>query len=182
MKHVWLPAAAALALCGWAGMTNVATAQPGAAGTAAAPGAPTSAGDYARQAALGDMYEIQSSKLAETRATSPEVKKFARQMVTDHTGTTNALKAALASANVPATPPTSLDPRRADMLRQLQGASGPAFDQMYVQQQMTAHEEALALHSSYAKGGDTPPLRTLASQTAQKVQSHIDMLRRMQAA
>jgi putative membrane protein len=181
MKRIWLTAAAAAALSGWAGI-SMAGAQPAAEGAAAAPGAPTSTADYARQAALGDMYEIQSSQLAAKRATSPAVKKFAQQMVTDHNATTNALKAALASANVPATPPTSLDPRRADMLRQLQGASGPAFDRMYVQQQMTAHQEALALHSSYAKGGDTPPLRTLAGQTAEKVQSHIDMLRQMPSA
>jgi putative membrane protein len=171
--------AAAVALWACAGMSDGLAAPASASGTATAATAPASAADYVRQAALSDMYEVQASRLALDRATSPSVKSFAQQMVTDHTATTNGLKATLASANLPATPPTALDARRVDMLGQLSRTSGGDFDRLYLQQQGAAHQEALLLHTAYAQGGDTPPLRTFAGQAAGRVQMHIDMLRQL---
>lgn len=40
---------------------------------------------FVRQAALSDMYEIQASQLAQTKATSADVKRFASRMIADHT-------------------------------------------------------------------------------------------------
>ena len=184
MKGLWMAGAAALALGGCAGTSDEAAAPSAmasgvpAAATAAA--APVRAADYVTQAALSDMYEIQSSQLALTRGSSA-VKGFAQQMITDHTATTNALTATLTSANMPASPPATLDPRRQAMIAALNGASGPAFDQLYLHQQLMAHQEALALHSGYAQAGDAPPLKAFAGQVAGRVQMHLDMLRTLGA-
>jgi putative membrane protein len=135
--------------------------------------------DYVTNAALGDMYEIQSSKMAQSKAKSADVKSFAGIMITDHAATTAALKAALSKAGVPVTPPASLDPRHQAMIQQLEAATPDGFDALYRQQQIAAHQEALQLHQGYAAGGDNPTLVAIASETAPKVQMHLDMLRKM---
>ena len=47
--------------------------------------APTT-NDFVQEAAISDMFEVQSSKVASTTLSGPE-KNFADQMVTDHTKT-----------------------------------------------------------------------------------------------
>jgi putative membrane protein len=190
MRRFWIAAASAgaLALASCASNmetaaaddTNVANASAIsalAAGTPAAATALLSTGAYVTAAGLGDMYEIQSSRLALTLAASPAVKDFARQMVTDHTATSQALARALEAPDAPAlaTLPTALDSRRQAMLTALSSTSGPDFDRLYLQQQLTAHQEAVALHRAYAQNGDNPLLRALAAQIVPKVVQHLEM-------
>ena len=49
--------------------------------------------------AASDMYEIESGKLAQTKATAPEVKAFGAMLVTDHGKSSADLKAAAAEAH-----------------------------------------------------------------------------------
>lgn len=151
-----------------------------AVGMASAPLVNT-ADAYVAQAATGDMYEIESSKLALERSTSDAVKKFAQQMVTDHTATTAKLKAAIAAGGLNLTPPAALDARRQGMLDNLRAATAADFDQVYLDQQTAAHSEALTVHSSYAEDGENPALKTLAAETAPKVQHHLDMVKQLDA-
>ena len=64
-----------------------------AASAAMAPGGDAG---FVRTAAISDMYEIQASQLAQTKATSADVKSFASRMVTDHTKTSDQMKSLLA--------------------------------------------------------------------------------------
>lgn len=152
---------------------NMTTAAPPAA--TAAPATP----DYVVNAALSDMYEIQSSRIAQDKARSADVKSFAQRMITDHTATTAKLKETLPKARVTTIPPTALDARRQALIQQLEAAAPAGFDALYRQQQLAAHQEALQLHQSYAAGGDNPALVELASQTAPKVRMHLEMLQKM---
>lgn len=149
-------------------------------GMASAPMANT-ADAYVTNAALGDMYEIESSKLALEKAKSAEVKKFAQQMITDHTATTAKLKETLTAAKLQITPPAQLDARRSGMLDNLRGASAEDFDKAYLDQQTAAHQEALTLHSGFAQDGDNEPLKKLAAETAPKIQHHFDMVKKLDA-
>ena len=72
-----------------------------------------------------------------------------------------------------------LDARHAAMLAQLQGLQGAAFDQAYGQMQYASHQEALAMHLSYAQNGTDPNLRAFATQTAPVVEQHIAMSQRL---
>lgn len=185
----------ALAACGDNAATNASADAGNAASTAldkaedsagAAVGAANAplvntADAYVAGAATGDLYEIESSRLALERSQSAEVKKFAQQMVTDHTATTAALKAALAQSGLSLTPPAALDARRQGMLDNLRAASAADFDRVYLDQQTAAHQEALTLHSSYAEDGDNDALKKLAATTAPKVQHHFDMVKQLDA-
>lgn len=135
--------------------------------------------DFVKNAAVSDMYEITSSKLAATMATSADVKKFAANMITAHTATTAGLKAAIAKDGVKETPPAALDAEHQGLVDALKATKGEAFDTLYKSQQTDAHTKTLALMQGYAAGGDQPALKAFASDTAPKVKMHLDMLGKM---
>jgi len=136
---------------------------------------------FAEAAAISDMYEVEAGKIAEQRSQNASVKDFAAKMVTAHTGTTEKLKAALASTHPEIAPPAHVDDRRQGMLDELRGAKDADFDGRYMAQQVNAHKEALILMKGYAKDGDTPEIKRLASKTAPVVQTHLDMAEKIQS-
>jgi putative membrane protein len=69
-------------------------------------------------------------------------------------------------------------PMQEQMIAELQNARGN-LDQVYMRQQVQAHEMALALHSNYARNGDTPALRAVASAAAPIIQQHLDRARQL---
>ena len=141
---------------------------------------PTDAMGFVMAAGQSDQFEIQSGQLAASQGGSKKVRSFGTQMVADHTKSTDMVMRAAKRAGL--TPPAAPPPLRADqaqMLAQLQPLQGAAFDSLYVQQQMQAHDEALGLHQNYAKNGDTPALKTAASGIVPVVQMHRAMLQKM---
>ena len=48
--------------------------------------------EFVNKAAIGDMYEIQSSELAQSKAQNKEFQTFADQIIEDHTKSSNELK------------------------------------------------------------------------------------------
>lgn len=137
------------------------------------------ASGYATAAALGDMFEIESSRIALEKTKSPEVKQFAQMMIDGHSKTAAEMKSALASAGIEVTLPAALDERRQEMITELRGKSATEFDTAYLDQQTKAHTESLDLHRAYADAGDTAPLKAFAAKTAPIVQQHIDMAKKL---
>ena len=131
---------------------------------------------YVEMAASSDMYEIQSSQMASSRAQNPAMRSFAQMMITDHTNTSQQLMAAASAAGLPPMTPRLL-PMHADMLARLQARSGADFDREYGRQQLMAHQQALALHSNYSARGDTPALRVVAGAAVPIVTRHLEMVR-----
>ncbi|WP_235525160.1 MULTISPECIES: DUF4142 domain-containing protein [unclassified Sphingomonas] len=138
----------------------------------------TDATTYVANAGASDMYERQSSQLVLQSTRDPKVRDFATMMVRDHAKSTADVKRAAMQARVRA-PAPKLEPMQARMIADLRRATGPARDRLYVQQQQTAHQQALALHSGYAQQGSAAPLKTVAAATAPVVQHHIEMLQAM---
>lgn len=134
--------------------------------------------DYLKMAGAGDMYEKQSSQIVLQSTKDAKVRDFANMMITDHTKSTADVKAAAKQDGVSPKPPM-LMPKQATMISQLKKAKGPARDALYVEQQKTAHQEALATHQDYASTGDKPALKSVASTIVPVVQQHITMLSSM---
>ncbi len=129
--------------------------------------------DFVKEAAISDMFEIESSKLAAQRATDEATKNFANQMVTDHTKTSTQLKEAVSSD--PQTPvPNSLDSSHQSKLDKLKGLTGADFTKQYHDDQVTAHKNAVSLFERYAKGGDSEKLKSWASKTLPDLQKHLE--------
>ncbi|MBB3911280.1 DUF4142 domain-containing protein [Sphingomonas desiccabilis] len=126
---------------------------------------------FANTMAASDTFEIESAKIAQDKATAPALKQFAAQMVKDHTASTAKLKTAAASANV--TPAPALTAEQNANLEALRAASGAEFDNVYKQQQVAAHQQALSALQGYAANGEAASLKTFASNTAKVVEGHL---------
>lgn len=164
-KHILLAAAASLALM------PAAYAQSNKAGAAQEQTQIRPADQtFVTKAAIGGMFEVQSSEIAGDRAQSSEVKDFAKQMVKDH-GKANKELSSLAEdrgAQVPA----ELDAKHAAELKKLEGLEGAQFDKAYIQAQRAAHKEAVGLFSGYSKSGGDPELTAWAGKTLPTLQEH----------
>jgi putative membrane protein len=149
----------------------------------AAPMMGTSSANYVAWAADGDMYEIQSSKLALSKSKSDATKSFAREMIADHTQTTQTLMAALPKTDpkVPK-PPMKLSADNEAKIAQLRSASADQFDAMYMQQQAMAHKTAWALHKGYATDGTDPALKQVAMSAVPIIEKHLQHVKGMPGA
>lgn len=143
----------------------------------AAQSAPSPA-TYVMKAGASDQYEIQSSNLVKASTKNDALKQFATMMVSDHTKSTADVKAAATQSGVTPKPPM-LDPMGRKNIAALKASKGPARDALYIRQQKTAHQQALALHQSFAASGSAAALKEVASTIAPTVQHHIEMLAAM---
>jgi putative membrane protein len=135
--------------------------------------APTT-GDFVKEVAISDMFEIQSNKLAEDKGSASE-KSFAAHMVTDHTKTSTELKALVTSGKVKADVPDALDSSTQGKLDKLKGTSGKDFSSDFDSYQVSAHKDAVSLFERYAKGGDNADLKDWAGKTLPTLQHHLEM-------
>jgi len=138
---------------------------------------PNTVAGFVQRAALSDMYEIESSRLALERSQSQEVRRFAQMMIDGHTATTREAQAAIRAQNLTITAPTSLDRAGSDRIADLRSAPAADFDDRYLDQQTEAHEQALALMRGYAEGGDNPAFQQWAGRTAPVIEEHLRMVR-----
>ena len=144
----------------------------------ASPMTGTSATDYVKLAADSDNFEIQSSKLALMRSKRADVKALAHQMITDHMQTSKSLMAALSNADRKITPPSmTLSAANMSKIQLLKKAPKASFDNLYLQQQMQAHQMAWSLHKGYAADGTDPALKQVASMAVPIVEMHTQRLK-----
>lgn len=142
---------------------------------------PTPTGQaFADKAAKSDAFEIAAAKLAKTHSDSAGVKKFASAMIEGHTASTAKIKAAAAKAKPAIKPDATLTSDQQSTLDDLGKLKGSDFDKAYIDNQISAHEDALSLMKSYADKGDTPSLKTAAGEIAPVVQKHLDMAKALQ--
>src|SRR3984957_8768136 len=130
--------------------------------------------DFVKEVAISDMFEIQSSTLAQDKGNAPE-KSFASQMVTDHTKTSTELKGLVSSGKVKADLPTALDSSHQSKLDKLKGESGKDFSSDYDADQVSGHKDAVSLFERYAKGGDNSQLKDWAAKTLPTLKHHLQM-------
>src|SRR5215210_6116902 len=134
--------------------------------------------EFVTKAASSSLFEIQSSQSALQQSQNNQVRDFAQRMIQDHIKASDQLKAAAQGQTVPTTP----DAEHAQMLQQLNGASGGDFDRRYVQLQLTGHQEAVALFDQYAQNGDNPQLKQFAQQALPDLREHLQMAQQLRGA
>jgi putative membrane protein len=94
-------------------------------------------------------------------------------MVSDHTKTTSELKGLAPAASVPL--PEQMTSSQQSMLDKLKGLQGKDFAKQYMDDQVSAHKDAVSLFERYGKGGDNDQLKNWATQTLPTLQHHLDM-------
>jgi putative membrane protein len=133
---------------------------------------------FVKKAAISDMYEIQASQLAQTKAASADVKNFAGKMITDHTKTSDQLKS-IVSSKSGLTLPKALDAQHKALLAKLKAASAATFDSTYAHQQLDAHQQAVMLFTSESQNGKDADLKKFATDTLPALQQHLSMAQQL---
>lgn len=146
--------------------------------SAATLGANTTAG-FVTALATSDMYELQSADIAMAKSSNPGVDELAGMIKTDHTASTNRLKALAPTEAAGTALPTTLDERRQGMIDNLNQAAPADFDRVYLTQQVAAHNEALTLLNGFKDHSETPGLAALATEIIPKVTMHRDHAQRL---
>src|SRR4051794_2857600 len=132
-----------------------------------------SAQTFVDKAAVGGMFEVESSQLALKMSDDPDIKQFADMMVNDH-GKANADMKQLAEKQG-LTLPTSLDEEHAALVKTLQKA-GDQFNSQYVKAQLDGHEAAVELFKNYASNGENKELQMFAVETLPTLQGHLEKI------
>jgi putative membrane protein len=136
---------------------------------------PLTAQGIANAAAASDKFEIESSRLAATSASSAAVKSFATKMIAAHTASTAKLKTTLAGMTPPLTPDDTLSAEQQAALDGLKGKTGADFDSAYAAAQVDAHQKTLDALKGYSAGGDNATLKTFADGLIPTVTAHLNM-------
>ena len=137
---------------------------------------PPDATGFVTAVAASDLFEIESARLAASKAGSAEIKSLAQALLADHEKSTTDLKAAAAKANPPIAVTPALDAEEQGMLDDLKATGGADFDRRFIDQQTNAHQKALALLRDYVGSGDSLPLKDFAGKATNVVQGHLDRL------
>jgi putative membrane protein len=132
--------------------------------------------DFVKEAANSDMLEIAAAQEAQKKGNADE-KKFAEQMITDHSTTSKELKAMVTSGDVKAEVPTVLDASYEKKLDKLRDAKPGDFSSEYDPMQVSAHKDAVSLFERYSQSGDNPKLKDWAGKTLPVIQHHLEMAR-----
>jgi len=128
---------------------------------------------FLSKAAIGDHYEIQSSRMAMEKSLGGEFQNFARRIIDDHTKSGEKLKTLAKNMNLQL--PSELDAKHSSMIEQLSSASGSQFASMYRDQQIDAHKEAIQLYQQYSQQGDNAELRQFVDSTIPALQEHLQL-------
>ncbi|PTM38533.1 DUF4142 domain-containing protein [Bosea sp. 124] len=125
--------------------------------------------DFAAQAAVANMFGVESATLALHKTSSPEIKSFAHRLANDH-GTTGSSLRQITARRSDIALPERPDSRHLDMLRDLSSMQGPEFDKAYVAAQRAAQQETVALVAAYAESGSDPELKRFAAKALPTLQ------------
>ena len=160
VKHaIFVVAAILLCAQSAAGQTNTTT--------------PTTAPEFVLHVATADTFELLSAALAEKQSNSNTLKSYAHRLVQDHTHSSHELLPLAKQAGIEVTLPAPLVQAHQSRIDQLSQLSGPQFDQVFINMQVEAHEDAIELFSKYVKYGDNQTIRNFAMTTLPVLQQHL---------
>ena len=129
--------------------------------------------------------DIDAGKLASSMATSPEVKKFAVQMVTDHTGVNKQATALVTKLKVTPEPnatSASLKEGGEKNVAALKVLKGAAFDKAYIDHEVAYHQQVLdALDKTLIPNAKNDELKALLVKVRPAFVAHLDHAKELQS-
>jgi putative membrane protein len=131
--------------------------------------------DFFRQAASGNTLEIRLAKLAEDRATDPQVKQAAQMMQRDHEDANHLLKQIADQHHIEVNI-DELNPVGDAVYKSLEDKQGDQFTHMYVFEQVGDHARDQLILAYHAHNGDSEACRDYSRQVLPKVEMHLHAL------
>lgn len=132
---------------------------------------------FTTQAAVGGMAEVELGKMALDKSSNAQVKEFATMMVKDHGMANTELMAIAKQKNI--TLPTTVDDEHKKKMEDLSKKTGSDFDKAYVDAMVDGHKSTLKLMEDESKDGKDADLKAFATKTAPIVQSHLQMINKI---
>jgi putative membrane protein len=129
---------------------------------------------FVREAALGNMAEVELGQLAVSKSSNADVKQFGQRMVTDHGKALQDLKAVAVQENFQL--PTALDDKHRPVKDRLEKLSGGDFDRAYVKEMVRDHNEDVRVFQEQALRGTNAAVRDYAARTLPTLQEHQKMI------
>ena len=160
--------------------------QPGYPGS---PGMPTngamnqaSMGDrlFLQDAMQDDDAQVEMSRLAQQKSSSPDVKQFGQQMVKVHTALNNQLAPAAKQMDVSA--PKGPSKKEKKQIEKLQALSGSGFDTAYIQAMAKEQEHDLKEFKSEAADAQSRGLQQVAKADVPVLTQHYQILEKVAQA
>jgi putative membrane protein len=135
---------------------------------------------FMREAAEGNMAEVQLGRLAEQNSQDPSVKAFGERMVKDHSQANDQLTTVAQNLNVtlPASPSKS-DQKAMD---KLSGLSGAAFDKAFARDMVKAHRMDIRAFEHEAKDGRDSQVKQFAESTLPTLREHLALAEKLPGA
>ena len=129
--------------------------------------------EFMMSAAHSDQNEMQLSRMALTKGVSETAKKYANQMIADHTKSSANLKPIAAKAGV--TLPTDMDADHKAMVPQIDKLTGKAFEDKYLQQMVADHQKTANTLKAHQQMTKNTALQGWITTTLPVVESHLKM-------
>ena len=133
---------------------------------------------FAVTAADGGMLEVALGKLAVKKATNASVKKFAAQMVTDHSKANLELKTLASEKHLVI--PASMSDKCQKVLSDLEAKTGSDFNKAYAEQMVKDHKDTIDLFQKEAKDGIDAQVTAWAKNTLPTLEHHLMMAEEVQ--
>jgi putative membrane protein len=145
--------------------------QPSTKPTASSSHAAPSDSAFAMKAGQANFAEVELGKLALQKSMSDDVKKFAQQMVDDHSKALDELKDVAGKKNI--TLPSALDADHKKLSDRLSKLSGAAFDREYMAAMVDGHRKVATDVRKESQTGSDPDLKAWAAKTLPTVEEHL---------
>jgi putative membrane protein len=128
--------------------------------------------------------DIDAGKLAESKATSKDVKDFGRMMVTDHSGVNRQAQALVKKLGVkPEDNPTSQALKKGgeDNVKHLKTLSGAAFDKAYIDHEVAYHQQVIdAVDKTLIPSAQNAELKSTLEKTRPAFVAHLERAKQIQ--
>jgi putative membrane protein len=165
---------------GMSSRDTVPSSEPAPAGPDTGAGAEATPAAVLSQMNVANTMEIQLSRMASKKATTPAVKRIATLLITDHSKNLQEVTALAKQLNVSLTPATGGSVSASDsaaMPADLQGKSGAEFDRAFVQHQIQAHQSNIEkIQSQLIPAVQEPQLTAYLQKTLKEMQGHLATL------
>lgn len=128
--------------------------------------------------AQANIAEIETGRLALEKSQNAQVKKFAQQMIDDHTSAQQQLQALARTKGVTLTEETDLQHKT--MATAMRVLSGDTFDSQYLKRVgVNDHQRTIALLQKAQQSARDPDIKAMAAKMLPTVQAHLKMAQQM---
>ncbi|NIE73487.1 DUF4142 domain-containing protein [Pantoea sp. Ap-967] len=138
-----------------------------------------SSDDFVDAATEAGIAEVVAGNLAQEKSQSADIKKFAQQMVTDHTKANQELGDIARKLDISVPDEATLTDKIKKMILEWREES---FDKSYVNNQVDAHEKAVELFKKEAASSDKPELKAFASDKLPTLEHHLEQAKALQTS